>query len=327
MPAYPNSPPTAYFPPYSTSPKKPSQPMSQIYHQQAYSPLQPSSNRSSYHHPSPQSPHTLPSLTSSSFSHHDSVVSYPKSLMDSYAPSTRSIVSYSLKHDTRKGSLATANASELEKASSVDEPTYPPSALSRDPEKKRVHSPSSPRHSTVRASYQHHASDRGLAGTEDDADLPVDLQAKAFSILLYLSTLNPLLSILITIWTILALLLSPVLIPLRIASFETLTYPPLRLQLQLIYSSHTTTTNNKNDIHTRPAMLILINLLSPLLAFALAAASWTTTLFWFFSAVLGDPAGKDGHNDGKAAVLWLRAKWERWLRRGLVERRSPYQHV
>ena len=86
--------------------------------------------------------------------------------------------------------------------------------------------------------------------------------------------------------------------------------PSLDLQLHLIYSSHPPTTYNA-------PLLLLIHILSPIAAMGVAVASWTAGCFWFFSAILGDPAGQDGHNDGRTTVLGVRNWWERWLSRAL----------
>jgi hypothetical protein len=134
----------------------------------------------------------------------------------------------------------------------------------------------------------------------------------------YLSGPCALLSTAITLWTILALLVSLVLLPLRLctnrpslaAQITTFLAPALNLQLHLVYSF-----NDSEGFS--PPMLIVIHLFSPIVAFGVALASWTAAGFWFFSSILGDPGGHDGHNDGKESILGVRNYWERWLSRGL----------
>jgi hypothetical protein len=86
--------------------------------------------------------------------------------------------------------------------------------------------------------------------------------------------------------------------------------PPLNLQLHLIYS-HSAATEYS------PAMLVVVHLFAPIVAMGVAIAACTAAFFWFFSAILGDPAGQDGHNDGKETLLGVRNWWDRWLSRAL----------
>jgi hypothetical protein len=84
----------------------------------------------------------------------------------------------------------------------------------------------------------------------------------------------------------------------------------LNWQLHLIYS-HAASTDYS------PSMLVVVHLFSPVIAIGVAISAWTAAFFWFFSAILGDPAGQDGHNDGKESILGVRNWWERWLSRAL----------
>lgn len=143
-------------------------------------------------------------------------------------------------------------------------------------------------------------------------------EEKAWQLLLFLSGPCALLSGAIALWTMTALLLSLVLAPLRLCSSRPLLSeqlqrflaPALNLQLHLIYS------HNPASGYSTP-MLILVHLFSPLVAFGVAIAAWTAAGFWFFSSILGDPGGHDGHNDGKESILGVRGWWERWLSRAL----------
>lgn len=101
--------------------------------------------------------------------------------------------------------------------------------------------------------------------------------------------------------------------PALSSELSTLLSPALRLQLRLIHSAAA----GSGSDSFRPGRVLAVHLLSPFVSVGVAFASWIAGFFWFFSAVLGDPAGKDGHNDGKATVLGVRAWWAGWLCRGL----------
>ncbi|KAH7398715.1 hypothetical protein DE146DRAFT_498976 [Phaeosphaeria sp. MPI-PUGE-AT-0046c] len=143
-------------------------------------------------------------------------------------------------------------------------------------------------------------------------------EEKAWQLLFFLSGPCALLSIVITFWTFLALLVSLALAPLKVftkrpplsTQLTTFLAPALNLQLHLVYS------HNASQEYSAP-MLVVIHLLSPIIAFGVAIASWTAAGFWFFSSILGDPGGHDGRNDGKESILGVRNWWERWLSRGL----------
>ena len=128
------------------------------------------------------------------------------------------------------------------------------------------------------------------------------------------------LSTAIALWTLLALLICLALSPLRLCTTraplsEQITSwlaPSLNLQLHMVYS-HDSATG-----YSAP-MLVVIHLFSPLVAFGVAIAAWTATAFWFFSCILGDPGGHDGHNDGRESIVGVRNWWEGWLSRGLRE--------
>jgi hypothetical protein len=126
------------------------------------------------------------------------------------------------------------------------------------------------------------------------------------------------LSVAITLWTFVALLVSLALVPLKFCTsrpplstqLSTFLAPALNLQLHLVYSH-----NSSQDYNA--SMLVVIHLFSPVIAFGVAIAAWTAAAFWFFSSILGDPGGHDGHNDGKESILGVRKWWEQWLSRGL----------
>jgi hypothetical protein len=126
------------------------------------------------------------------------------------------------------------------------------------------------------------------------------------------------LSAAITFWTVIALFVSFALAPLRLCTtvpsfskqLAMFLVPALNLQLHLVYS------HNASTDYSAP-MLVVIHLFSPFAAFGVAIAAWTAAGFWFFSSILGDPGGHDGHNDGKESILGVRNWWERWLSRAL----------
>ena len=62
-----------------------------------------------------------------------------------------------------------------------------------------------------------------------------------------------------------------------------------------------------------PSTLIFVNLVSPIYAGPIAIAAWTAAVFWFYAAILGNPDGRDGRDDGVAAVMAVRGWWESWL--------------
>ena len=126
------------------------------------------------------------------------------------------------------------------------------------------------------------------------------------------------LSVAFTLWTFVALLVSLALAPLKLCTsrpplstqLTTFLAPALNLQLHLVYS------HNSSHDYSAP-MLVVIHMFSPIIAFGVAIAACTAAAFWFFSSILGDPGGHDGHNDGKESILGVRNWWERWLSRGL----------
>ena len=60
-------------------------------------------------------------------------------------------------------------------------------------------------------------------------------------------------------------------------------------------------------------VLVLVSILSPLYSMAIALATWVAGVFWFYTAILGNPDGKEDRDDGREAVLAVRGWWEKWL--------------
>ncbi|KAF1941968.1 hypothetical protein EJ02DRAFT_466125 [Clathrospora elynae] len=241
---------------------------------------------------------------------HDSVISHPFSPKASSPPSPSSSISSIGRHHQSITEIQNARP-EIK-----NQHIQLPQQAHLDPEKHGYGS-SQGRRSPNRAS---------AAGPEGDAIVydqgeyqEKGPEEKAWHLLFYLCGPCAFLSGAIALWTVIALLASLVLAPLR---FCTTTRPPLseqitaflapalNLQLHLVYS-HDSTTG-----YSAP-MLVVVHLFSPVVAFGVAIAAWTAAGFWFFSSILGDPGGHDGHNDGKESILGVRNWWERWLSRGL----------
>ena len=62
---------------------------------------------------------------------------------------------------------------------------------------------------------------------------------------------------------------------------------------------------------------MVVNVLAPIYAMAIAGAAWVAAVFWAYTAILGNPDGKEERDDGREAVLAVRRWWERWLVQGL----------
>ncbi|CAC9888845.1 unnamed protein product [Aureobasidium pullulans] len=85
-----------------------------------------------------------------------------------------------------------------------------------------------------------------------------------------------------------------------------------RLQLRVIYSFNITQGKNVSS-------LLLVHLLSPFVAMAVALSAWAVAIYWVFAAMIGDPDGTEGGGDGRATVLGLRTYWEMWLCKAMLQ--------
>lgn len=141
---------------------------------------------------------------------------------------------------------------------------------------------------------------------------------------IYLSTLAPLLALALALYTLLTVTVLLILLPLRLCmptfpspnSFYRFLSPPPTFQLRLIFSSYEQ--DAINESRTRSiTKLVLFNMVAPFYAGAIAAAAWVAAIFWSYTAILGNPDGKEERDDGREAVLSVRGWWERWLVRGL----------
>ena len=100
------------------------------------------------------------------------------------------------------------------------------------------------------------------------------------------------------------------------ARFRRCISPLVVLQLRLVYSSSET----GDPVHSENSgiiTLVLVSMLSPLYAMAIAVATWVAGVFWIYTAILGNPDGKEDRNDGRETVLAVRGYWEKWLLKGL----------
>ena len=141
---------------------------------------------------------------------------------------------------------------------------------------------------------------------------------------IYLSTVAPLLALPLALYTLLTATVLLLLLPLRLCiptypspnCFYHFLSPPSTYQLSLIFSSYEK--DSINDPRTRSIIkLILFNIVAPIYAVAIAAAAWVAAIFWSYTAILGNPDGKEERDDGREAVLSVRGWWERWLVQGL----------
>ncbi|MCJ1433139.1 hypothetical protein MMC27_002498 [Xylographa pallens] len=138
-------------------------------------------------------------------------------------------------------------------------------------------------------------------------------------ILLHLSIISPFLTVVLSVYAFTLLAVLSILYPLRYCTsrkplnqqISEALRPQIYWQLRLIRSNYSAS----SSAHTR--MLIFVSMFSPVYAVGIASASWVAAVFWFYSAILGEPQGANRlDNDGRAAVLGVRGWWERWLVRG-----------
>ena len=97
--------------------------------------------------------------------------------------------------------------------------------------------------------------------------------------------------------------------------------PLLTFQLGLVYSSY----HIEDPVHPKSSAimgLVVVFMLSPLYAMAIAVATWVSGVFWLYTAILGNPDGREDRDDGREAVLAVRGWWERWL----IQSLEPEDH-
>lgn len=146
---------------------------------------------------------------------------------------------------------------------------------------------------------------------------------------IYLSTLSPLLALSMALYTLfmgtLLLLLFPLCLCLKQwqigIRFRRCLSPLVVFQLGLVYSSF----DMSDAVHSETSGIIVlgfVSLCSPLYAMAIAVAAWVAGVFWFYTAILGNPDGKEDRDDGREAVLTVRVYWEKWLIKGLKSEKT-----
>jgi len=222
---------------------------------------------------------------------------------------------------------------------SQDESQYyrrKPKRRSRDPEKAGSGHSDDRDHYPDDRSYTHHTTIRREGdGTEDGVEehsvwILVRACPKTFKEIntnaaitqIYLTTISPFLALILSVYTFVTtmtmILLSPFCFicnecrPFR-NRLHFFLFPPISFQLGLIYSE-IRVSGTPSD---RSAMLILINICSPFYAICISASAWVAAGFWVFVALMGNPDGQDGKDDGREAVMGVRRWWERWLERAI----------
>lgn len=138
---------------------------------------------------------------------------------------------------------------------------------------------------------------------------------------LYLSGPCVLISFLLCVWSLVISFFTVLTYPLRLFSasrqhlsdeLRILLARSNRVQLRAIYSFNITQGNTVSS-------LLLVHALSPFTSMAVALSAWAVAIYWLFAAMIGDPDGTEGGNDGRATVLGLRAYWEMWLCKAMVQ--------
>ncbi|KAI4755681.1 hypothetical protein E4T52_12254 [Aureobasidium sp. EXF-3400] len=163
--------------------------------------------------------------------------------------------------------------------------------------------------------------DRSSVSSDDSDHLVEHLESKAIKILLYLSGPCVLVSFLLCVWSLVITFFTVLTYPLRLFSasrqplsneLRSLLARSNRVQLRAIYSSNITQGKSVSS-------LLLVHALSPFTAMAVSLSAWAVAIYWVFAAMIGDPDGTEGGNDGRATVLGLRAYWEMWLCKAMVQ--------
>ncbi|KAI4727169.1 hypothetical protein E4T49_05083 [Aureobasidium sp. EXF-10728] len=172
--------------------------------------------------------------------------------------------------------------------------------------------------------FDHSPYDQSSMSSAEDhhlVDQRLHLESKAIKILLYLSGPCVLVSFLLCIWSLVISFFTVLTYPLRLFSasrqplsdeLRSLLARSNRVQLRAIYSSNVTQGKSV-------ANLLSVHVLSPLVAMAVSLSAWAVAIYWVFAAMIGDPDGTEGGNDGRATVLGLRTYWEMWLCKAMIQ--------
>ncbi|KIW14022.1 hypothetical protein PV08_06803 [Exophiala spinifera] len=140
----------------------------------------------------------------------------------------------------------------------------------------------------------------------------------ALWILMWLSFLDPFHCMISAIYSIIAVFLIIMLLPLRLCQRECspsitlvrMIGPIFRNHLQMIYAK---SLDHAHTFEFSPVCLVLIHVVSPLISLGNAVAGWIVAVFWLFAIVMGNPDGTEKRDDGRATVLMLRDWWEKCL--------------
>ncbi|KAL6247969.1 hypothetical protein RBB50_005317 [Rhinocladiella similis] len=140
----------------------------------------------------------------------------------------------------------------------------------------------------------------------------------ALWILMWLSFLDPFHCMISAIYSIFAVFVIIMLLPLRLCRRECspsitlvrMIGPIFRNYLQMIYAK---SLDHAHTFEFSPACLVLIHLISPLISLGNAVAAWIVAVFWLFAIIMGNPDGTEKRDDGRATVLMLRDWWEKCL--------------
>jgi hypothetical protein len=68
-----------------------------------------------------------------------------------------------------------------------------------------------------------------------------------------------------------------------------------------------------HELEYKPSSLVMVYLVAPLLSIGVAIAAWISASFWVFAITMGNPDGTERRDDGRATVLGVRNRWERFL--------------
>ena len=103
--------------------------------------------------------------------------------------------------------------------------------------------------------------------------------------------------------------------------YQSLLAPLRNFQLGLIFSPFESSPPEFDDSGSIPTQ-IFVHLLAPLYAVVIAMAAWVGGFFWFYTAILGNPDGKEERDDGRETVYTVREWWENYLIQGMSRERS-----
>jgi hypothetical protein len=86
--------------------------------------------------------------------------------------------------------------------------------------------------------------------------------------------------------------------------------PVLKQHLKILC---TEPSEDNYNVDYKPISLITVYLAAPILSLGVAIAAWISASFWIFAIIMGNPDGTERRDDGRATVLGVRNRWERYL--------------